>query len=56
MEGLLAEGIVGLYRVGKKEAQEVAQDQRTYLSQSEFLPSPNSLRGLLGSLGPDHTR
>ncbi len=56
MDGLLAEGIVGLYRVGKKESQNIQADQQEYLAQSEFLPSPDSLRGLLGSLGPDHTR
>ncbi|MFH1035418.1 MAG: hypothetical protein V1806_12995 [Pseudomonadota bacterium] len=56
MEGLESEGIVGLYRVGKKQDQDARADQERYLAESEFLPSPESLRDLLGDLGPSRTR
>lgn len=56
MEGLLAEGVVGLYRVGKKESGHVRNDQARYLAESDFSPSPDALRDLLGSLAPDRTR
>ncbi len=55
-EGLESEGIVGLYRMGKKDDQEARADQERYLAQSEFLPSPEALRDLLGDLGPSRTR
>lgn len=56
MEGLESEGLVGLYRVGKKDDQAARTDQERYLAQSEFLPSPEALRDLLGDLGPSRSR
>ncbi len=53
---LLARGVVGLYRQGKKPAEQAQSDQRTYLAQSDFLPSPAVLLDFLGphpDLGPD---
>lgn len=55
-EGLESEGIVGLYRVGKKDEQAARADQERYLAQSEFLPTPEALRDLLGDLGPSRSR
>ncbi len=56
MEGLLSEGIVGLYREGKKGEFEARADQARYLADSDFVPSPEALRDLLGSLAPDRSR
>lgn len=56
MEGLLSEGIVGLYREGKKNEFETRADQARYLAESDFVPSPEALRNLLGPLAPDRTR
>ncbi len=56
MEGLLSEGIVGLYREGKKGEIETRTDQARYLAESDFVPSPEALRDLLGPLAPDRTR
>jgi hypothetical protein len=56
MEGLLSDGLVGLYRVGKKEDPLARADQERYLAQSEFMPSPEALRDLLGELGPSRSR
>lgn len=56
LEGLEADGMVGLYRVGKKDQDSARADQELYLNQSEFLPSPEALRDLLGSLGSSRSR
>jgi len=56
LEGLEADGYVGLYRVGKKDESTARNDQETYLAQSEFLPTPEALRDLLGDLGPSRSR
>lgn len=56
LEGLESDGLVGLYRVGKKDDQATRADQESYLAQSEFLPSPEALRYLLGELGPSRSR
>ncbi|MFZ5585795.1 MAG: hypothetical protein ACOZHQ_07695 [Thermodesulfobacteriota bacterium] len=56
MEGLLSEGVVGLYRVGRKDQGAVRGDQAKYLAQSDFAPSPEALRNLLGPLAPDRSR
>ena len=56
LENLEADGLVGLYRVGRKEDGEVRADQERYLSQSDFQPSPSVLRDLLGPLGPARPR
>ena len=56
MDGLLADGIVGLYRVEKKAEPEALADQARYLAESDFSPSPQALRDLLGSLAPDRAR
>jgi hypothetical protein len=55
-EGLESDGMVGLYRVGKKDQELARSDQEQYLNQSEFLPSPEALRDLLGSMGPSRPR
>lgn len=55
-EGLESDGYVGLYRIGKKDDPAARADQERYLSESEFLPSPESLRDLLGDLGPSRSR
>lgn len=39
-EGLESEGIVVLYRVGKKDKQAARADQERYLAQSEFPAHP----------------
>lgn len=56
MEGLLSDGIVGLYRTGKKDQGVVRGDQARYLADSDFSPSPEALRDLLGPLAPDRLR
>ena len=56
MDGLLADGVVGLYRVDKKAEPEVRSDQARYLAESDFAPSPEALRDLLGCLAPDRPR
>ena len=50
LEKLQDEGFVGLYRTVKKEDLIARRDQDNYLNSSEFVPSPESLRSLLGSL------
>lgn len=55
-EGLEADGFVGLYKVGRKEDEAARLDQHDYLEQSDFLPTPETLRGLLGPLGPNRPR
>ena len=56
MEGLLSDGGVGLYRAGKKDQGAVHSDQARYLAESDFAPSPEALRDLLGPLAPDRPR
>lgn len=56
LEGLEADGVVGLYKVGKKSPPEALAGQQAYLQSSEFSPSPESLREFLGSLGPLRSR
>ncbi len=51
MEDLVEQGMVGLYRVGKKPEEEVRQGQRQYLESSPFAPSPGVLKGFLGPIG-----
>ena len=43
-EDLEQQGMVGLYRMGKKSEQEAQAGQTSYLSQSDFSPSPGILR------------
>ena len=40
LQNLKAEGLVGLYRVGKKDEKTSQIDQNHYLRSSDFLPSP----------------
>ena len=56
MDGLLSDGIVGLYREGRKGEFEARNDQARYLAESDFVPSPEALRDLLGPLASDRTR
>jgi hypothetical protein len=56
LEALEAEGVVGLYRVGKKDQFEVRDSQEAYLRDTDFLPSPGILRGMLGPLNPNRPR
>ena len=55
-QALEDDGFVGLYRMGKKDQDEVRSSQETYLRQTEFLPSPEILRGMLGPLNPNRSR
>lgn len=50
LEDLEEQGMVGLYRVGKKPDDDVRQGQRSYLDSSPFAPSPGVLKGFLGPL------
>lgn len=50
MEDLLEQGMVGLYRTGKKAEEEVREGQALYLKNSPFTPSPSSLKGFLGPM------
>jgi hypothetical protein len=50
LDNLEAEDIVGLYRLTKKNDDAARCDQERYLRNSDFMPSPESLRHLLGSL------
>jgi hypothetical protein len=50
LEKLRAEDFVGLYRLDKKEESAVQKDQHDYLRCSEFIPSPETLKAMLGSL------
>jgi hypothetical protein len=50
LDNLQAEGIVGLYRLSKKNDAATRYGQERYLKNSDFMPSPESLRNLLGSL------
>lgn len=52
-EDLIARGLVGLYRVGKKKDDEVAAGQRTYLETSPFTPQPGLLRDFMGTGPPE---
>lgn len=55
-EALEADGLVGLYRVGKKDQLEARSSQEAYLRDTDFLPSPDILRGMLGPLNPNRPR
>lgn len=50
-EDLEAQGLVGLYKGPRKSAGQTATDQRDYLDQSDFTPTPSALSGFLGPLG-----
>jgi hypothetical protein len=43
-EDLENQGMVGLYRMGEKSAEETQADQTAYLEESEFAPAPGILR------------
>ncbi len=43
-EDLEGKGMVGLYRMGKKNEQEARAGQKSYLSESDFTPAPGVLR------------
>ena len=51
LEDLAEQGIVGLYRVAKKAEAQIAADQKRYLEESDFMPSPAILKSFLGPLG-----
>ncbi len=55
-ESLESEGLVGLYRLTRKEDTAIHSDQERYLSQSDFQPSPSALLELLGPLAPSRPR
>jgi hypothetical protein len=55
-QALEADGLVGLYRVGKKDQLEVRSGQESYLRDTDFLPSPDTLRGMLGPLNANRSR
>lgn len=55
-EALEADGLVGLYRVAKKDQLDVRNGQEAYLRDTDFLPSPDTLRGMLGPLNPNRSR
>lgn len=50
MEDLLEQGMVGLYRIGKKADDDVQRGQAEYLESSPFAPSPGVLKGFMGPL------
>ena len=50
LEDLLAKGMVGLYRVGKKSEAEIRAGQARYLAESPFAPAPGVLRHYLGPI------
>jgi hypothetical protein len=50
MEDLVEQGMVGLYKTGKKDEADVREGQALYLSKSPFAPSPSSLKGFLGPM------
>jgi hypothetical protein len=50
LEKLEADGFVGLYRLQKKESGTIQRDQNNYLHTSAFVPTPETLKNLLGSL------
>lgn len=53
LEDLAEKGIVGLYRIAKKADERIEADQKRYLDESDFLPSPAMLKSFLGPLGGD---
>ncbi len=55
-EALEEEGLVGLYRFGKKDQDQVRTGQESYLKETDFLPSPGTLRGMLGPLNANRPR
>ena len=56
LEDLESQGLVGLYKVGKKTREQVEMDQRSYLRASDFLPTPTVLKGFLEPLGATRGR
>ena len=44
LEDLEDQGMVGLYRMGKKSTEETQVGQASYLQESEFAPAPGVLR------------
>jgi hypothetical protein len=44
LEDLENQGMVGLYRLGKKSNEETQAGQASYLQESEFAPAPGVLR------------
>ncbi|ADK86469.1 hypothetical protein Deba_3116 [Desulfarculus baarsii DSM 2075] len=53
MDDLLEQGLVGLYRTGRKDATRAREDQRRYLAESDFDPTPALLKGFFGPMGGD---
>jgi len=51
-EDLEERGLVGLYRVGEKSAQQIRAGQESYLKASDFMPTPAVL---LSFWGPRNT-
>ncbi len=51
LDDLLEQGLVGLYRVGKKKPDEIQRGQQSYLRQSDFAPTPGVLLSFLGPAG-----
>ncbi|MDR1398253.1 MAG: hypothetical protein LBJ14_11070 [Desulfarculales bacterium] len=56
LEKLQADNFIGLYRLEKKETETILREQNNYLHASEFTPSPESLKNLLGSLASLRSR
>jgi hypothetical protein len=53
LEDLLEQGMVGLYRVGKKPPEDASAGQEEYLRNSPFTPAPGILKDFLASMGGD---
>ncbi|MCB2188353.1 MAG: hypothetical protein KQJ78_18185 [Deltaproteobacteria bacterium] len=51
LEDLELKGLVGLYRVGEKNRDQIKKDQASYLAQSDFLPTPSVMKGFMEPLG-----
>lgn len=47
LENMLADNMVGLYRIAKKDAAVSQSEQNQYLDSCDFSPSPESLKSLL---------
>jgi len=50
MDDLVEQGMVGLYRVGKKTDEDTRRGQENYLESSPFAPSPGVLKGFMGPI------
>jgi len=51
LDDLVEQGMVGLYRVGKKNHDQVRHGQTRYLEESPFAPVPGVLKEFMGSMG-----